>query len=87
MIFLYGSLALLLAAACLFSVLALQVAQARRASKTYTCRYCGSHALHVSSPGGMTDRLLKYWNCVPHRCEVCFHRHYRLAEPRASDDL
>lgn len=79
MIFLYGSLALLVAATCLFSILVLRVGQARRASKTPNCYYCGSTALHVSTPSGFTDRLLTYWNCIPHRCEVCFHRQYRLA--------
>jgi len=77
-IFVYGCLAVLAALTVLFSTLALKVAQARRASKKPNCYYCGSEALHVSSPRGIADRLLTYWNCIPHRCEVCFHRQYRL---------
>ncbi|MGC9947617.1 MAG: hypothetical protein ABSF64_14730 [Bryobacteraceae bacterium] len=86
MIFLYGALALLAAFTALFSVLVVKVGQARRASKKPNCYYCGSQALHVSSPSGLSDRLLTYWNCVPYRCEVCFHRHYRLAGEPAKDE-
>ena len=68
-----------MAVTVLFSILVVKVAQARRASQKHACYRCGSEALHVSSPSGLTDRLLTYWNCVPHRCEVCFHRQYRLA--------
>ena len=86
MILLYGGLALLAAITSLFSILALKVSQARRASKKPNCYYCGSGALHISTPSGITDRLLTYWNCTPHRCEVCFHRQYRLGSPPSNDD-
>jgi hypothetical protein len=86
-IFVYGCLALLAALAVLFSTLVLKAAQARRTSKTPNCYYCGSAALHVSTPSGIVDRLLAYWNCIPHRCEVCFNRQYRLADPPASEGL
>jgi hypothetical protein len=84
-IFLCGALALPVAVIILFSVLAVKVGQARRASKKPNCYYCGSPALHISSPNGFADRLLTYWNCVPYRCEVCFHRQYRLAGQPAND--
>ena len=87
MIFVYGCLALLAVLAVLFSTLVLKAAQARRASKTPKCYYCGSAALHVSTPRGIVDRLLTYWNCIPHRCEVCFHRQYRIAALPVSDGL
>ena len=86
-IILYGGGALLAAVACLFSILVLKVSQAKRVSKKPTCCYCGSGALHVSSPSGIADRLLTYWNCIPHRCEVCFHRQYRLADPGSNDRM
>ena len=86
MIFLYGAIALLAAVIVLLSILVVKVGQARRASKKPNCHYCGSQALHVSSPSGLADRLLTYWNCVPHRCEVCFHRQYRLAGQPAKDE-
>ena len=86
MIFLWACLALLAAGAILCSILVLNVGQARRASRKSTCYYCGSSALHVSSPRGLADRLLTYWDCVPHRCEVCFHRQYRLADRPKDED-
>ena len=86
MIFLYGAIALLAAVIVLLSILVVKVGQARRASKKPNCYYCGSLALHVSSPSGLADRLLTYWNCVPHRCEVCFHRQYRMADQPAKDE-
>jgi len=86
-IFVYGCLVLVAAAIILFSILVFKVAQARRASTKPTCYYCGSRALHRSSPSGLTDRLLTYWNCIPHRCEICFHRQYRLAGEPAKEDL
>jgi hypothetical protein len=85
-IFVCGCLALLAALTVLLSILVLKVAQARRASKKPNCYYCGSEALHVSSPRGIADRLLTYWNCIPHRCEVCYHRQYRLAGQPANDE-
>jgi hypothetical protein len=85
-IFLYGVLALLAALAVLFFVLIVKVRQASRAPEQPNCYYCGSAALHISAPRGLTDRLLTYWNCVPYRCEVCFHRHYRLAAEPAADE-
>lgn len=78
-ILLSGGLALVAALTVLFSILVLKVGQARRASKKPNCYYCGSRALRLSSPGGLMDRLLTFWNCVPHRCEICFSRQYRLA--------
>lgn len=87
MILVYCGLALLAAATVLFSILVLKVGQAKRASNKPNCSYCGSTAMHVSSPNGLTDRLVNYWNCVPHRCEVCFHRQYRLDRQPASHDL
>jgi hypothetical protein len=86
-ILLYGSLALLATITTLFSILALRVAQARRASRKRNCYYCGNVALHVSSPGGLADRMLTYWNCIPHQCEVCFRRQYRLASQAEDEDL
>lgn len=86
MIFLYGFLVLLAALIALLSILVVKFGQARRASQTPNCYYCGSQALHVSAPSGLADRLLTYWNCVPYRCEVCFHRHYRLAGESAKDE-
>ena len=86
MIFLYGFLALLAALTILLSVLVVKIGQARRAPEKLICHYCGSSALHVSSPRGLTDRLLTYWDCVPYRCEVCFHRHYRLASEPATEE-
>jgi hypothetical protein len=85
-IFLSGAIALLAAVIALLSMLVVKVGQARRASKKPNCYYCGSQALHVSSPSGLADRLLTYWNCVPHRCEVCSHRQYRLAGQPAKDE-
>jgi len=85
-IFLYVCLALLAALTVEFSILALKVTQARRAPEKAACYYCGSEALHVSSPSGLTDWFLTYWHCIPHRCEVCFHRQYRLAAEPANDD-
>ena len=81
MLALYIGIGLLAAVAVLCSILVRDVAQARRASKKPNCYYCGSTALHISSPVGPADRLLTYWNCLPYRCEVCFRRHYRLAPP------
>ncbi len=78
MIVLYVGLGLFLGAIVVFSVLLVSVSQARRASKKPNCHYCGSTALHVSSPKGPIDDLLTYWNCLPYRCEVCFRRQYRL---------
>jgi hypothetical protein len=86
-ILVYGTIALLAAVTSLFSILVLKVGQARRASSKPNCSYCGSTALHISSPNGLTDRLLTYWNCIPHRCEVCFHRQYRLTRQPANDNL
>lgn len=86
MIFLYASVALLGAIAFLFSLLAAKVAEAKRVSKKPNCYYCGSPAFHVSSPNGLPDRLLANWNCIPHRCEICFRRQYRLARAAGSDD-
>lgn len=90
MIFLYAGAALVSAVIVLLSMLALKVGQARRASRKRGCAYCGSPAMHVSSPGGLPgsliDKLLTHWNCAPHRCEVCFHRQYRLADRPGSDD-
>ena len=86
MIFLYGSIALVVALVTLASVLLLKVSEARRVSKKPNCSYCGSLAMHVSAPYGLPDRLLGYWDCIPHRCEVCFHRQYRLAARQADDD-
>ena len=80
----YICLALLAAIAGVCSVLVIKVGQARRASRSPNCYYCGSQALRVSSPKGPVDRLLAYWDCVPHRCEVCFNRQHRLAERRAN---
>ncbi|MGO4880876.1 MAG: hypothetical protein ACLP59_08655 [Bryobacteraceae bacterium] len=85
MIFAYGVLGLLASLAILFTILVLKVGQARRASKKSTCYYCGSAALHVSSPKGLADRLLSNWHCVPYRCEVCFRRHYRFAGVRGDE--
>jgi anaerobic selenocysteine-containing dehydrogenase len=87
MIMVYASLALLAAIAGLFSILAAKVAQAKRASTKTNCYYCGSQAMHVSSPNGVADWLLTHWNCIPHRCEVCFHRQYRLAGRPGNEDL
>ena len=87
MILVYASLALLAAIASLFSILAAKVAQAKRASKKPYCYYCGSQALHVSAPSALADRLLTYWNCIPHRCEVCSHRQYRFAGQPADKNL
>jgi hypothetical protein len=78
-IFVYGCLALLAALTILFSILVLKVAQAKRASQQPNCSYCGSQAMRISSPRGLADRLLTYWNCIPYRCEVCFHRQSRLS--------
>lgn len=83
---LYGGLVLLAAVTGLLSILALRLAEARRASKKPNCYYCGSNALHVSSPSGLVDQLLTHWNCLPHRCEVCFNRQYRLADQPAKED-
>ena len=87
MILVYAGLALLAAIAGLFSILAAKVAQAKRASTKPNCYYCGSQAMHVSSPNGVPDWLLTHWNCIPHRCEVCFHRQYRLAGRPGNEDL
>ncbi len=87
MIFWYAILVLLGAVVGLFSILAAKVAQAKRVSKKPYCCYCGSPALHVSSPSGLADWLLTNWNCIPHRCEICSRRHYRLAGPQAGGDL
>ena len=87
MIFLYAGLAVLAAIIGLFSILAVKVAQAKRASRKPNCYYCGNQAMHVSSPSGLADRLLTYWNCIPHRCEVCFRRQYRLAGRPGNEDL
>jgi hypothetical protein len=86
MIFLYGVLALLAALTILLSILVVKVGQARRASRKPTCYYCGNGTLHLSAPRGFADRLLTYWRCVPYRCEVCFHRHYRLDGEPAADE-
>ena len=86
MIWVFASLALVVAIAGLFSILLVKVAQAKRASTKPNCYYCGSQAMHLSSPNGLADWLLTHWNCIPHRCEVCFHRQYRLAVPDADDD-
>lgn len=75
----YAGVALLAAIAGLFSVLAAKVAQAKRATRKANCYYCGNQAMHISSPNGLTDRLLTYWNCMPYRCEICSRRQYRLA--------
>lgn len=87
MVIVYVFLVLLACAIFLSSVLVLKVSQARRASKKPDCFYCGSQALHVSSPNGLADRLLTYWDCVPYRCEVCFHRQYRMPVEPARDEL
>ncbi|MGD0361442.1 MAG: hypothetical protein ABSC93_11260 [Bryobacteraceae bacterium] len=86
MIYLYGCLALLAALTALFSIVMFKLAQARRASTKPNCYYCGSVALHISHPSGPADWLLTYWNCIPHRCEVCFHRQYRLTDQPARPD-
>jgi hypothetical protein len=85
-IFLIAGGALAAAIMVLFSILVLKISQARRASKTPHCYYCGSVALHLSAPGGIADKLLRNWNCMPHRCEICFRRQYRFAgEPQRND--
>jgi hypothetical protein len=86
-IFLYGCLALLAALTILCSILVVRVGQARRASRKPNCYYCGGKALRASSPRGSIDLLLAYWNCLPHRCEICFHRQYRLADRTVKEDL
>jgi anaerobic selenocysteine-containing dehydrogenase len=87
MILVFAGLVVLAAIAGLFSILAVKVAQAKRASTKTNCYYCGSQAMHVSSPNGVADWLLTHWNCIPHRCEVCFHRQYRLAGRPGNEDL
>jgi hypothetical protein len=67
-IFVYGCLALLAALTILFSVLVLKVAQARRASKKPNCYYCGSEALHVSTPSGLTGQCLPEANSINAGC-------------------
>ncbi len=86
MILVYGGVALLAAVACLLSILAAKVAQAKRVSKKPNCGYCGSPALHVSTPNGLPDWLLTNWNCIPYRCEICSRRQYRLAHAPGSDE-
>jgi hypothetical protein len=85
-IFIYGCLALVSAAVILFSILVIKVGQARRASKTPNCFYCGNQALRFSSPHGVADWLLTYWNCTPHRCDICFRRQYRMAARPSQDE-
>jgi hypothetical protein len=87
LIFVYIFCALLAVSAILFSILVVKVGQARRASKKPNCAHCGSMALHVSAPRGPIDRLLTHWDCIPHRCEVCFRRQYRLADRPGKEDL
>ncbi len=86
MVFLYGGIALLLVALSLSLMLLLRIRQARHISGKPNCCHCGSLAMHISAPNGVPDKLLTYWNCFPHRCEVCFHRQYRLAVPHMNDD-
>lgn len=85
MLLIYGVLALLAVAMALGSILVLKVGQARRASRTPGCYFCGGTALHLSTPKGLTDQLLTFWDCVPYRCEICFRRHYRLTAEPADD--
>jgi len=87
MILVYASLALLAAIAGLFAILASKVAQAKRVSRKPNCYYCGSQVLRVSSPNGLIDELLTHWNCIPHRCEICFNRQYRLAGRPGNGEL
>ena len=75
----YAGVVLLAAVAGVFAMLAVKVAQAKRATRKPNCYYCGSPAMRRSSPNGLADRMLTYWNCVPYRCEICFNRQYRLA--------
>jgi hypothetical protein len=64
--------------AALFSILLLRVREARQTSKQSYCFYCGSKALRHSAPKGLVDHMLANWDCLPHRCEVCFRRYYRF---------
>jgi hypothetical protein len=75
----WSGLLLVVAIAGLFSILLAKAAQAKRASKTGNCHYCGNPALRLSTPDHWTDPLLAHWNCVPHRCDVCYRRQYRYA--------
>lgn len=86
MIFVYSALVLLFLLSSLFSYLLLKVDEARRASKKPGCYHCGSQALHLSAPNGSVDPLLTYWNCVPHRCEICYRRQYRIVQPQPDRD-
>lgn len=85
-IFWYGMIAALLVLVVVFTILMRTVKEARRISKQPGCYLCGSAALHVSAPSGWADPLLTHWNCVPHRCEVCYRRQYRFAPQPADDD-
>ena len=75
--------ALVLTVGVLLFVVVLRMKQARRASRMDGCYFCGSHAVHLSAPNGLFDLLLDNWDCLPHRCEVCFHRYYRFVPQRA----
>ena len=84
MTYLYIALVLLFGLSSAVSYLLLKVEEARRISKKPGCHYCGSQAMHVSAPSGWADPLLTFWDCVPHRCEICYRRQYRIA-PQALD--
>ncbi len=75
---LWGGIGFVVAAATLFSVLVGKIKEAKRTSKQPQCYYCGNLAVRPSAPNGIFDWILESWNCVPHRCEVCFRRHYRF---------
>ena len=75
--------AIVLVVAALLLVPVLRIKQARRASRLDGCYFCGSHAVHLSAPHGLFDSILDNWDCVPHRCEVCSQRYYRIVQERA----
>ena len=78
MIFVYGGVAIVAAVGILGAILVLKVEQAKRASRKPGCMFCGNTTLRVSSPHGLADELLTFWDCIPHRCEICSRRQYRL---------
>ncbi|MGA2137143.1 MAG: hypothetical protein ABSH50_33040 [Bryobacteraceae bacterium] len=86
MVIIWGScLLLLVAAAVVFSILLAKAAQAKRASKTPNCVYCGNGTLRLSTPDHWIDPLLEHWSCVPHRCDVCYRRQYRYTAESPGD--
>jgi hypothetical protein len=82
---LWGGIAVVAAATVLFSVLVGKIREAKRTSTQPQCYYCGNPAVRLSAPNGILDWILENWNCVPHRCEVCFRRHYRFLAGNTDD--